>query len=115
MLGRVPFDIPEAETEIIEGPLMEQSGPNLALLKIGLLVKQVTYCFLLVQIFAPWPQFQAWPIAVIVAVAKVLVLFALAGLVEAVMPRMRIDHAINYMARILFVALAALAFAAIGV
>ncbi len=30
---RVPFDISEAETEMMEGPLMEYSGPKLALFK----------------------------------------------------------------------------------
>lgn len=115
MLGRIPFDIAEAETEIVEGPLMEQSGPNLALLKIALLIRQITYCFMLVQVFAPWPKLEPWPLAVLAASVKVLVLFVLAAVVEAVMPRMRIDHALNYMARVLFVALASLAFAAIGV
>jgi len=30
--GKLPFDIPEAETEIMGGPLIEMSGPRLALL-----------------------------------------------------------------------------------
>ena len=33
-VGRVPFDIAEAETEIMEGPMMEYSGPKLALFKL---------------------------------------------------------------------------------
>ena len=31
---RVPFDISEAETELMEGPLMEYSGPKLALVQV---------------------------------------------------------------------------------
>jgi formate hydrogenlyase subunit 4 len=115
VLGRVPFDIAEAETEIVGGPLVEQSGPNLALLKMAMLIRQMTYCFLLAQIFVPWPKVSPWPIGVIVSLIKVLVIFVLAGVVEAVMPRLRIDQALKYMGRVLFVALAALAFAAIGV
>ena len=114
-LGKLPFDIAEAESEIIDGPLMEQSGPNLALLKIALLVRQVVFCFLLVQVFVPWPVLNPWPLAVLVAIAKVGILFVLAAVVEAVSPRLRIDQAMNYMARVLFVALAALVFAVIGV
>lgn len=34
-VGVVPFDIPEAKTEIIHGPLIEYSGPHLALLKLA--------------------------------------------------------------------------------
>ncbi|RPI02887.1 MAG: NADH-quinone oxidoreductase subunit H, partial [Calditrichaeota bacterium] len=37
-----PFHIPEAETEIIEGPFMEYSGPPLAFWKLGHLMMWVT-------------------------------------------------------------------------
>lgn len=114
-LGKLPFDIPEAESEIIEGPFMEISGPNLATVKLALLIRQLVYCFLFVQLFVPWPAVGAWPLAVLIALAKVLVLFVLVAVVEAVSPRLRIDQALGYMARVLFVSLAALAFAAIGV
>ncbi|MCL5102903.1 MAG: NADH-quinone oxidoreductase subunit H [Armatimonadetes bacterium] len=114
-MGKLPFDIAEAESEIVDGPLMEQSGPNLALLKLALLVRQLVYALLLVQIFVPWPVLKPWPLAVVGALVKVLILFVLAAVVEAVSPRMRIDKAMNYMGRLLFVSLAALAFAVIGV
>ena len=114
-LGRLPFDIAEAESEIVEGPLMEQSGPNLAVLKLGLLIRQLVYALLLVTVFIPWPMISPWPLMVVIALAKVLVLFVLAAVIEAVSPRLRIDQAMNYMGRVLFVALAALAFAMIGV
>ena len=114
-MGRLPFDIAEAESEIVDGPMVEVSGPNLALMKIALLVRQLVYAFILVQLFVPWPAVAVWPLAVLIALLKVLVLFVLAAVVEAVSPRLRIDHAMTYMSRVLFVALAALAFAAIGV
>ena len=114
-MGRLPFDIAEAESEIAEGPLIELTGPNLALMKIGLLIRQLVYAFLLVQLFVPWPSVGPWPLAVVIALAKVLILFVLAAVIEAVSPRLRIDQAMTYMSRVLFVALAALAFAAIGV
>ena len=40
---RVPFDISEAETELMEGPLMEYSGPKLALFKYAQMAKLVIY------------------------------------------------------------------------
>lgn len=114
-LGKLPFDIAEAESEVVGGPLIEQSGPNLALLKSAMLIRQVVYMFLLVQLFIPWPAVSPWPLAVLVALAKVMVLFVLSAVIEAVSPRLRIDQSMNYASRVLFVALAALAFAAIGV
>ncbi|MCX6375323.1 MAG: NADH-quinone oxidoreductase subunit H, partial [Armatimonadetes bacterium] len=114
-MGKLPFDICEAETEIVDGPLIEVSGPNLAVMRLGLLIRQLVYSFLLVQVFVPWPLLNPWPLAVAAAIVKVLVLFVLAAVIEAVSPRLRVDQAMTYMSRILFVALAALAFAVIGV
>ena len=113
--GKLPFDIAEAESEVVEGPLIEQSGPNLALLKLALLIRQMAYAFLLVQVFVPWPALSPWPLSVAAALCKVLILFVLSAVVEAVSPRLRIDQSMNIMGRLLFVALAALAFAVIGV
>lgn len=114
-LGKLPFDIAEAESEIVEGALVEQSGPSLALLKLALLIRQLLYTFVIVAIFVPWPVFSAWPLAVLAAIVKVMIVFALATVVESVSPRLRIDQAMGYMGRLLFVALAALVFAMIGV
>jgi len=51
-VGRVPFDIAEAETEIMEGPLVEYSGPKLALFKYSQMVKLFVYCALFAALFA---------------------------------------------------------------
>jgi len=115
MIGRLPFDLVEAESEIVEGPLMEQSGPNLAVLKIAMLVRQLVYSFLFVQIFVPWPVVSPWPWAAAAAAGKVLVLFIIAAVVEAVSPRLRIDQAMSYMGKVLFIGWTAVAFAVIGV
>jgi len=39
--ARVPFDVAEAETEIVEGPLIEYSGKQLALLKLSTYTKRL--------------------------------------------------------------------------
>ena len=54
-LGIVPFDIPEAETEVLEGPLLEYSGPALALFKIMSALKAVVVLGLGVALFLPLP------------------------------------------------------------
>ncbi|WP_297071309.1 respiratory chain complex I subunit 1 family protein [Thermococcus sp.] len=45
--ARIPFDVAEAETEIVEGPLIEYSGKQLALLKLSTYTKR----FLLFTVF----------------------------------------------------------------
>jgi NADH-quinone oxidoreductase subunit H len=55
-LGIVPFDIPEAETEVMEGPLIEYSGPALALFKIMSALKAVVVLGLGVALFMPLPM-----------------------------------------------------------
>lgn len=52
-LGIVPFDIPEAETEVLEGPLLEYSGPALGLLKAMSALKAVVVLGLGVALFLP--------------------------------------------------------------
>jgi len=46
---------------------------------------------------------------------KVLVLMLIIGVIDSVNPRLRIDQSMNFFARVVFVSLAALAFAAAGV
>lgn len=51
VIGVVPFDIPEAKTEIIYGPLVEYSGANLALLRLTKDSTAFTLVFLASTIF----------------------------------------------------------------
>ncbi len=57
---RVPFDISEAETELMEGPLMEYSGPKLALFKYAQMAKLVIYSAL-VRSAVSCPGDRVWP------------------------------------------------------
>jgi formate hydrogenlyase subunit 4 len=111
---RVPFDISEAETELMEGPLMEYSGPKLALFKYAQMVKLVIYCALFVTLFIPWgsvlPLALAWPLFWV----KVLVLVLLVTAVAATHARYRIDQAIRYFATLLGVSFIALVLATYG-
>ena len=54
-LGIVPFDIPEAETEVLEGPLLEYSGPALGLFKVMSALKAVVVLGLGIALFLPLP------------------------------------------------------------
>jgi formate hydrogenlyase subunit 4 len=98
-VAKVPFDITEAETELIGGPLSELSGPKLALAEWAIYAKQFIYSSLFIQLFLPWTlSFIPWlALAIVVNVLLVLVLDALVvGLVMSVNPRLRLDQALRY-------------------
>jgi NADH:ubiquinone oxidoreductase subunit H len=111
---RVPFDISEAETELMGGPLSEYSGPKLALLQSVQMVKLVIYSALFVALFAPWGTGLVFPLGWLVFWAKVLGLVLLVTFVAATHARYRIDQAIRYFAGLLAAALAALVLATYG-
>ncbi len=111
---RVPFDISEAETEIMEGPLMEYSGPKLALLKYAQMAKLVIYSALFVALFVPWGAGLPFGLGWLAFWAKVFVLVLLVTLVAATHARYRIDQAIRYFAGLLGVAMIALVLAGYG-
>jgi len=48
------FNIPEAETEVAEGPMAEYSGRHLALFKLSNALKEFASASLVVAIFFPW-------------------------------------------------------------
>jgi formate hydrogenlyase subunit 4 len=112
--GRLPFDIAEADQEIMGGSLVEQSGPRLALFRWTMWVKQLVFAFLLVEVFFPWPYFAAPVVDLAATIVKVLVVLTLVAVVEVVNPRLRIDQAMGYFMRVGVSSLAALAFAVIG-
>ncbi len=111
---RVPFDISEAETEIMEGPLMEYSGPKLALFKYAQMSKLVIYSALFVALFLPWGQHLVFPLNLLLFWAKVLVLVLVVTAVAATHARLRIDQAIRYYASLVGVAFVALVLAVSG-
>jgi formate hydrogenlyase subunit 4 len=112
--GKLPFDISEADQEIMGGPMIEQSGPRLALFRSAMWVKQFVFAFLLVEVFFPWPHFGNCLIDLLATVVKVVVVLVLVTVVDVVNPRLRIDQAMGYFMRVGVSSLAALAFAVIG-
>ena len=53
-LAKIPFDIPEAETEIAGGLLVEYSGKNLGLFYLADAVKTVAFASVVVALFFPY-------------------------------------------------------------
>jgi formate hydrogenlyase subunit 4 len=114
LAGKLPFDIAEADQEIMGGPLVEQSGPRLALFRWATWTKQLVLAFLLVEVFFPWPRLGIHLLDLMMTTVKVLVVLVLVAAIDVLNPRLRIDQAMGYFARVAFSSLAALAFAVIG-
>lgn len=56
-VGVVPFDIPEAKTEVVHGPLIEYTGPYLALMKLAKTTLAFTLSFLAATLFFYMPVY----------------------------------------------------------
>ena len=65
-IGAIPFDAPEAVTEIAGGVLTEYSGRNLALFYISASVKTIAFAALIVALFLPWNISNILPLPVLV-------------------------------------------------
>lgn len=113
-VGRLPFDITEAETEIMEGPLVEYSGPKLALFKYLQMAKLVVYSAIFIALFVPWGNSLAVPLNLLVFLVKVLALVLIITLIAAIHPRYRIDQAVRYFMGMFIISLVALILAVCG-
>lgn len=93
-LGKLPFDMAEAEQELQEGPLTEYSGAALGVLKLGISLKQLVVLQLFLGLFFPFGMAQqltplALLIAVIACVAKLLIALLVVALIENSVARLR--------------------------
>ena len=95
-MGKIPFDVAEAEQELQEGPLTEYSGPGLALVSLGVKFKQAVVASVFISVFLPFGN--ATPdslnavsllAAAVIFALKLLVIFVLASLYENSLARGR--------------------------
>jgi formate hydrogenlyase subunit 4 len=103
-LSRVPFDTPEAETELAGGVLVEYSGKNLALFNLTQGVKTVVMASLVVALFIPYRLSALLPVPVILQpvfdllfylVMVVLVASVAVSLIRVSMARFRINQVVS--------------------
>jgi formate hydrogenlyase subunit 4 len=109
LVGKLPFDIPEAEQELMEGPFIEYSGPSLALFKWTFYMKQLVFGSLFFNLFIGCPRADGAGAAGALAnfavnFAAVLVLSLLVVLVDATNPRLRIDQSLRFFGSLAVVA-----------
>ena len=112
-LGFLPFDISEADTEIIGGPLAEYSGVGLALFKLS---RAMMFFFLpvfMVLVFTGAPQLGI--LSILGFIVKLLIVLVLLILIKITHARLRLDQALRFFwTRVGLAGLIALIFALLG-
>jgi len=93
-LALVPFDIPEAETEIIGGPLVEYSGSGLAVYRLMKNMLLFVLPFFLIILFMGGVRFDG--IHLLYGILKFVGLVALITVIRNTNPRVRIDQAMRF-------------------
>lgn len=93
-MGKIPFDLAEAEQELQEGPLTEYSGPSFALIKVGLSLKSMVVASIFVSVLLPFGAAQTLSFGgllwgVIAFFIKLLLVFVLACVFENTLARTR--------------------------
>lgn len=88
-LGFVPFDIPEAEQEIMAGPYIEYSGVALAMYKITRAMMLFLLPIFIISLL--WGGIRDWW-----AILKFLLIIVLVILIKNTNPRLRIDQTLKF-------------------
>jgi len=95
-LERVPFDIPEAETEIVAGAFTEYSGRWLAVFHLAIDIEMVVGAALLSAVFLPFGLGVGAAGGFLVFVAKVFFIVFLLSVARSIVARLRLDQMIAF-------------------
>mgnify|MGYP001172534266 FL=1 len=95
-LGRVPFDIDEAETEIVGGTFTEFSGRLLAIIRLAVDLEMVVLATLISAIFlgGPFGLGSVW--GFILFIVKTLSVVAIFALFKSVVARLRLEQMMRF-------------------
>ena len=93
-LALVPFDIPEAETEIIGGPLVEYSGSGLAIYRLMKNMLLFVLPFFIIILFMGGMRIDG--IHLLYGILKYVLVVALITVIRNTNPRVRIDQAVRF-------------------
>jgi len=94
-LGYIPFDMPEAEQELMGGPLLEYSGPALGAFKLSKAMLFFTLPVFLITLYLGGIDL-ASVAGVLWFVLKYVIILTLIILIKNTNPRIRIDQALRF-------------------
>ncbi|RKX99215.1 MAG: hypothetical protein DRP54_07670 [Spirochaetes bacterium] len=93
-MGIVPFDIAEAETEIMGGVIIEYSGTPLAIFRLMKHMMLFTLPFFLIILYLGGFNFQG--IGILYSILKYVLMLVIIVVIKNTNPRVRIDHAMRF-------------------
>lgn len=93
-LERVPFDIPEAETEIVAGSFTEYSGRLLALFRLSLDIELVVGASLLAAVFMPFGLGFHSFLGFLLYIIETLFIIGAVAFLRSIFARLRLDQMI---------------------
>lgn len=118
-VGRVPFDIAEAESEVSGGPTIEYSGKLLAFYKYSHLIRNFIIFVLFANFVIPIPAFDSTILGYlafsVIFILKLLLCVLIVSLAEALNARLRIFEALKYALLLLIASFISLLLTIIGV
>jgi len=94
-LERVPFDISEAETEIVSGTFVEYSGRLFAIFRMVIDCELVVVSSLIAAVFLPFHPASAG-LGFLLYVVKTLAILFILAVFKSVMARVRIDQMVSF-------------------
>jgi NADH-quinone oxidoreductase subunit H len=100
-LERAPFDIPDAETEIVGGTFTEYSGRLLAFFRMTLDAEMVVVAAVIAAIFFPFFLMDSVILGLLFFLIKVFVVVFLLALIRTALARFRLDQMINFCWKVL--------------
>ncbi len=95
-LEKTPFDIPEAETEIVAGSFVEYSGKLFALLRLTLDMEMIAGAAFLVAVFLPFGLTVNPLLGCIIFIIKIFLIVILIAILRTIFARLRIDQMISF-------------------
>ncbi len=95
-LEKVPFDIPEAETEIVGGTFTEYSGRLLAMFKLSINIETIVGASLVSAVYLPFGLQLTPALGILLYVGKLLFIISILSLSRTIFARFRMDQMVEF-------------------
>jgi NADH-quinone oxidoreductase subunit H len=95
-LERIPFDIPEAETEIVAGTFTEYSGRLLVIFRLAIDIETVVGAALISAVFIPFGIELGGALGCLVFIVKVAFVMFILAVFKTSVARLRIEQMVNF-------------------
>ncbi|MDR1195932.1 MAG: NADH-quinone oxidoreductase subunit H [Endomicrobium sp.] len=95
-LEKVPFDIPEAETEIVAGTFTEYTGPLYAYFKLAMNMQAIAVSTMLAAVFMPFGYHCGFILGMLIYLLKIAFIIALLTVIRTIFARIRMDQMVKF-------------------